>query len=61
MTGLESAEIIDHLFYAGVTLAYQFNRHVAAEVSYTFDRLDSDFSIRSYSRNRFFIGTRLSL
>lgn len=50
----------DEIFYAGATLAYQFNPHISAEAGYTFDRLDSDFASRSYSRNRVFIGTRLN-
>lgn len=50
----------DNVFFAGATLAYQFNPHIAAEAGYTFDRLDSDLTFRSYTRNRFFVGTRLS-
>jgi len=53
-------ETSDHVFYGGVTLAYQFTRNVAAEAGYTFDRLDSDIPFRSFTRNRIFIGTRLS-
>jgi hypothetical protein len=50
----------DNLFFAGATLAYQFNPHIAAEAGYTFDRLDSDLPLRGYTRNRVYIGTRLS-
>jgi len=53
-------ETVDEIFYAGATVAYQFNPHIAAEVGYTFDRVDSDFSFRSYSRNRVFVGTRFN-
>jgi len=50
----------DNLFFAGATIAYQFNPHIAAEAGYTFDRLDSDLNVRSYTRNRIYVGTRLS-
>lgn len=60
-----AGELVDELFFVGATVAYQFNPHVAAEAGYTFDRLDSDASFignasRSYTRNRIYIGTRLS-
>jgi len=57
-----SGDDVDHLFFAGATLAYQFNPHIAAELGYTFDRLDSDLDngLRSYTRNRIYIGTRLN-
>ena len=50
----------DNLFFAGATIAYQFNPHIAAEAGYTYDRLDSDLAFRSFTRNRVYIGTRLS-
>jgi len=50
----------DNLFFAGATIAYQFNPHIAAEAGYTYDRLDSDLLLRSFTRNRIYIGTRLS-
>jgi len=55
-----TGEATDEIFFAGATLAYQFNPHIAAEAGYTFDRLDSDLGVRSYTRNRVFIGTRLN-
>lgn len=55
-----SIDAVDHIFYAGATLAYQFNPHISAEAGYTFDRVDSDLAFRSFTRNRFFVGTRLS-
>jgi hypothetical protein len=58
--GAAAQEETDHIFFAGATLAYQFNPHIAAEAGYTFDRLDSDLLFRSYTRNRFFVGTRLN-
>jgi len=56
---------VDNLFFVGATVAYQFNPHIAAEAGYTYDRLDSDLTaggvaIRSYTRNRIYVGTRLS-
>lgn len=51
---------VDQIFFAGATLAYQFNPHIAAEAGYTFDRVDSDLNFRSFTRNRVYIGTRLS-
>jgi hypothetical protein len=56
---LTSAE--DNLFFAGLTFLYQFNPHIAAELSYMYDHLDSDIALRSFTRNRIFVGTRLSL
>jgi hypothetical protein len=53
-------EAADEIFYAGATIAYQFNPHIAAEAGYTFDRVDSDLATRTFSRNRVFIGTRLN-
>jgi uncharacterized protein (PEP-CTERM system associated) len=55
-----ASEEADELFFGGITLTYQFNPHVAAEVGYTYDRLDSDLPVRSFTRNRVFVGTRLS-
>lgn len=55
-----SGDVADDVFYGGVTLAYQFTKNIAAEVGYTYDRLDSDLGFRSFTRNRVFIGTRLS-
>jgi len=60
-TGSDQA---DDLFYGGVTLAYQFTKNIAAEIGYTYDRLDSDIIFgatpRSFYRNRVFFGTRLN-
>jgi hypothetical protein len=55
-----AVDVGDDLFYGGVTVAYQFNTHVAAEIGYSYDRLDSDLGLRSFTRNRVFIGTRLN-
>jgi hypothetical protein len=56
----DAIDAVDQIFFAGATLAYQFNPHVSAELGYTFDRVDSDFQIRSFTRNRVYVGTRLS-
>jgi hypothetical protein len=59
-----SGDLADDLFYGGVTLTYQFTKNIAAEVGYTYDRLDSDLAFggtpRSFYRNRVFVGTRLN-
>jgi hypothetical protein len=44
----------------GVNLSYEINKYLAAEVGYNFDRLDSDILLRSYTRNRIYIGLRAS-
>jgi hypothetical protein len=56
----DPGDAVDQIFFAGATLAYQFNPHISAEAGYTFDRVDSDDSFRSFTRNRFYVGTRLS-
>jgi hypothetical protein len=56
----DTSDPVDQIFFAGATLAYQFNPHISAEAGYTFDRVDSDFAVRSFTRNRVYIGTRLS-
>jgi hypothetical protein len=56
----DPGDVVDQIFFAGATLAYQFNPHISAEAGYTFDRVDSDDSFRSFTRNRVYIGTRLS-
>lgn len=56
----DTTDPVDQIFFAGASLAYQFNPHISAEAGYTFDRLDSDLLFRSYTRNRFYVGTRLS-
>ncbi|HUS35187.1 MAG TPA: outer membrane beta-barrel protein [Verrucomicrobiae bacterium] len=56
----DPGDAVDQIFFAGATLAYQFNPHISAEAGYTFDRVDSDDPFRSFTRNRFYVGTRLS-
>jgi hypothetical protein len=48
----------DLLYLAGVNLTYKFNPHLGVEAGYNWDKLDSDLSGRSYSRNRVYIGVR---
>ena len=52
----------DELFFGSLMVTYQFNPFIAVEGGYMFDRLDSDLlgGFRSYTRNRVFIGTRLT-
>ncbi|MCI0535090.1 MAG: outer membrane beta-barrel protein [Verrucomicrobiales bacterium] len=47
-------------FLSGVNLSYEINKYLAAEVGYNYDRLDSDIALRSYTRNRVYIGLRAS-
>lgn len=49
---------VEYLLLSGINLAYHFNPHFLAEAGYNFDRLDSDISNRSYTRNRVYIGIR---
>jgi hypothetical protein len=49
---------VDWFFLAGLSLDYRINQHLSAEVGYNYDRLDSDISGRSYTRNRGYVGVR---
>jgi hypothetical protein len=46
------------LYLAGVNLHYRFNPNLGVEAGYNWDKLDSDLSGRSYSRNRVYVGVR---
>lgn len=48
----------DNFFIVGLNLSYRINPFWMAEAGYNFDRLDSDFGSRSYTRNRAYIGIR---
>jgi len=54
----------EDLFLLGVNLEYRINRHFAVEAGYNFDKLSSDIEdpigneVRSYDRNRFYVGFR---
>lgn len=50
----------DDYWTLGATLAYQINQHVAAELGYAYDNLDSDLAARGFDRNRVFLGVRLT-
>jgi hypothetical protein len=46
----------EQYYLLGASLAYQFNRHVAATLSYNYDLIESDIVDRGYDRNRVFLG-----
>lgn len=48
----------DNFFIVGLNVSYRINPHWMAETGYNFDRLDSDFGGRSYTRNRVYVGLR---
>ncbi len=51
----------ENYYLAGLTFAYSINQFLSAEAGYNYDRLTSDLdstSLRSYSRNRVFLGLR---
>lgn len=48
----------ENFFLAGVNLSYAINEFLSAETGYNFDRLDSDVTDRSFSRNRVYVGIR---
>jgi len=62
----------ENLLLLGVNLEYRFTRHLTGEIGYNFDLLDSDVraeiapgifggpEVRSYERNRAYIGLRAS-
>jgi hypothetical protein len=47
---------MEQYYLFGASLAYQFNRHVAATLSYNYDLIESDIVNRGYDRNRVFLG-----
>ena len=51
---------VDLLGAIGVNFAYQVNTFVTAEAGYNYDRLDSDVTGRSFTRNRVYFGLRAS-
>jgi len=50
----------DLLYLFGANLNYQLNPNLALEAGYNWDKLDSDLSGRSYTRNRAYAGIRAS-
>jgi len=51
---------VDILGAVGVNFAYQVNAFVTAEAGYNYDRLDSEVTGRSFTRNRIYFGLRAS-
>jgi uncharacterized protein (PEP-CTERM system associated) len=49
---------IDNFLLLGANFEYRFNPNWSTEVGYNYDRLDSDRPIRSFSRNRIYVGVR---
>lgn len=52
--------LTDNIFLGGANLTFQVNRNVGLELGYTYDRVDSDIAVRSFTRNRVFAGVRLT-
>jgi hypothetical protein len=48
----------ENLYLIGLSLTYDLNQYLALEAGYNYDRVDSDDSTRTYSRNRVFLGVR---
>ena len=48
----------DRFLVAGAYLDYEINKFLNAELGYNYDRLDSDLSNRSFTRNRVYLGLR---
>lgn len=46
----------EQFYIFNAALAYQINRHLSATVSYNFDHLESDQNVRTYDRNRVYLG-----
>jgi hypothetical protein len=49
---------VDNYYGFGANLTYQINQYWSTEGGYNFDRLDSDQPVRSFSRNRVYVGVR---
>jgi hypothetical protein len=46
----------DRFYLVGVNFEYRFNPHISAHVGYNYDRLESDFAGREFTRNRAYVG-----
>lgn len=57
-SGGASDGVDENLYVAGISLSYDINRYLAVETGYNYDRLDSDFASRTFTRNRVFLGLR---
>jgi len=49
---------VENFLLLGLNFEYRFNPNWATELGYNFDRLDSDESFRSFTRNRVYVGVR---
>ena len=47
-------------YSAGVNLQYRINRHVSANVGYSYDKLDSDVPNSDFDRNRVYMGATVT-
>jgi hypothetical protein len=47
---------IDNAIWLGLNLEYRFTPNFAVDAGYNWDRLDSDAQLRSYTRNRIYVG-----
>jgi hypothetical protein len=56
--GVDIAEDNEGLYLLGLSLTYDLTEFLAVEAGYNYDRVDSDAPLRSYSRNRVFLGIR---
>lgn len=52
--------LTENFFLAGLEFSYEINKFLTGEAGYNFDRLDSDIALRSFSRNRVYLGIRAS-
>jgi len=59
LTGTVTGQSEDY-YTVGLNFDYSINRFLAAEAGYNFDRLSSELSDRSFSRNRVYFGFRAS-
>jgi len=50
----------ENLYLLGLTVSYQFNPFLAANLGYTLDYIDSDIPNRGYTRNRVYLGLTAS-
>lgn len=48
--------LTDNFFLAGVNVTYEINKFLTGEAGYNYDDLDSDIGLRSFSRNRVYLG-----
>ncbi len=51
---------VDNYYTTGVNLEYRFTDNWVAEIGYNLDRLDSDQPDRSFTRNRIYLGARVT-